>query len=331
MNLPAVNSSLQMIPQMSPHMQITQHQPQGILRHDDRRRYDDPRRDYPSSSLRDRRERSPDRRGSKDESGHRLGRRDRSLSPSAGPTATPFIPGDEQKSLNYTRKEIEQGPPYCERFMDHSIPNDCVKVMSRTLYVGGIHAGITTDIVRQTFEKVGRVETVQINYDKYNAFVKMYSHKEAIEAREKLNDAWFGTVSTCRVGWGCGFGPKNIFNFDGGFSIIPIFKLRDEEREWVKFSQRGGGPLLGQVVMEEPDVAIGPAHDSSTGRPQQKDPSRDVPGGGSSRGGRKGGAMKRGPREFPQGANQIPIGSGGFGLNGVVHQQEQTMFGGFRQ
>jgi hypothetical protein len=45
--------------------------------------------------------------------------------------------------------------------------------------------------------------TIQINYPKFNAFIKLYTRQEAVEAREKLQNATIESA-TLRVGWGCG-------------------------------------------------------------------------------------------------------------------------------
>jgi hypothetical protein len=64
---------------------------------------------------------------------------------------------------------------------------------------------------------------IQLNYDTRQAFVKMMTRQEAEAARRGGN---FQIGSTnIRIGWCCGYGPRNHFNRDTGISQIPLHAL----------------------------------------------------------------------------------------------------------
>ena len=57
-----------------------------------------------------------------------------------------------------------------------------------------------------------------------------------------------------------GFGPRDCSDYTTGVSIIPLDRLTDADRRWMLTATHGGTggqPLVGGVVVEEPDIEIG--------------------------------------------------------------------------
>lgn len=143
---------------------------------------------------------------------------------------------------------------------DDTLPRDHIKVLSRTLFVGG--AGGSEGEIRSIFSRFGRVQTCIVNQDKRHAFVKMYTRPDAIAAKEGMDasqDA--ATLSKARqTRWGVGFGPRECSNYETGVSVIPITRLTDADRKWVLTAEHGGTggrALESGMVIEEPDIEIG--------------------------------------------------------------------------
>jgi hypothetical protein len=82
----------------------------------------------------------------------------------------------------------------------------------------------------------------------------MYTRKEA-EAARALNELLIGST-TIKIGWCCGYGPRNHFNRDTGTSQIPLYVLPDVDKTWMATSARGGGPAESGMQMEEPFVGF---------------------------------------------------------------------------
>jgi hypothetical protein len=69
------------------------------------------------------------------------------------------------------------------------------------------------------------------------------------------------------VRWGVGFGPKDCFDFPSGESLIPLNRLTETDRKWLVTSKcggTGGRPVVGGVVVEEPDIVIGEGFSSGS-------------------------------------------------------------------
>jgi protein NRD1 len=69
---------------------------------------------------------------------------------------------------------------------DQSLPRDHIKVLSRTLFVGG--AGGTEQEIRNIFSSFGKVQTCIVNQDKRHAFVKMVNREDAISAKNGMDN-----------------------------------------------------------------------------------------------------------------------------------------------
>lgn len=140
---------------------------------------------------------------------------------------------------------------------DPSLPNGSIKVMSRTLFVGGVTCSEAE--LRNIFNRFGTVQTCIVNKEKRHAFVKMYSRKDAVSAKEAMDDGR-SPDAQLRTRWGVGFGPRDCSDYQTGISIIPIHKLTDADRKWMLTAPYGGSgnkPITHGMVVEEPDIEIG--------------------------------------------------------------------------
>ena len=106
-------------------------------------------------------------------------------------------------SNNDPKEDDIPGPKCMVAYFNQDVPQGHVRVRSRTCYVGNVNADVNLENLRAAFETVGRVETIALNFDKYNAFVKMYTRAEAEDAIQKMNRFSIGS-SVLKVNWGCG-------------------------------------------------------------------------------------------------------------------------------
>jgi len=231
-----------------------------------------------------------------------------------------------------------------EKWVQHdpSIPNGHIRVLSRTLFVGGV-TGSEAEL-REIFSRFGEVQTCIVNKDKRHAFIKMYLRKDAVSAKEgmeKLRTA----DNALRTRWGVGFGPRDCSDYQTGVSVIPIHKLTDADRKWMLTAQYGGSggkPIVSGMVVEEPDIEIGAGVSSkaisrrmqtdrggahgprSTRRGDGEDGHQHGGGGGGGGGGRnrggRGGQNRRDADRNNDNPNNIPVPADfGFGLTTGVN------------
>lgn len=140
---------------------------------------------------------------------------------------------------------------------DHSLPPNHIKVLSRTLFVGGVTS--PEDVLRGIFQGFGIVQTCIVNVDKRHAFVKMLSRSDAMTAKEGM-ERYKSAEMQLRTRWGVGFGPRDCSDYQTGISIIPIDRLTDADRKWMlsaEYGGTGGKSIEPGIVVEEPDIEIG--------------------------------------------------------------------------
>lgn len=146
---------------------------------------------------------------------------------------------------------------------DGSLPPDNIKVLSRTLFVGGANG--SQQEIQELFERFGRVQTCIANRDKRHAFVKMTTRTHALSAKSNMeelqsrNDREAMNIAR-QTKWGVGFGPRECCDYAKGESIIPIHKLTEADLKWLltaEYGGTGGKQLEGGMVLEEPDIEIG--------------------------------------------------------------------------
>ncbi|CAG8614670.1 7602_t:CDS:10 [Ambispora leptoticha] len=156
-------------------------------------------------------------------------------------------------------------------YEDPTIPKDSIRVLSRTLYVGGVTSSMKYEDIEAIFLAYGRVSSVTINHDKHNAFVKMGNRGAAM--RTIMESGNILKTTKLEVRWGVGFGPKECYNFKTGESIIPLVRLTETDKRWLKTSEvggTGGRELIGGVAIEEPNIVIGEGPSSgSTNNPKR--------------------------------------------------------------
>lgn len=140
---------------------------------------------------------------------------------------------------------------------DQSIPQGSFKVLSRTLFIGGVPRSMDERQLSSVLKPFAEVQSVILNSDRKHAFVKVYSRREAEQVITSFNKD--GQLPL-RTRWGVGFGPRDCCNYQHGISIIPIQRLTDADKAWVVKAQwggTGGEPLVSGIVIDEPDIEIG--------------------------------------------------------------------------
>jgi protein NRD1 len=186
---------------------------------------------------------------------------------------------------------------------DANLPHGYIKVMSRTLFVGGANGSQAE--IQALFERFGVVQTCIANRDKRHAFVKMTTRNFALDAKQNMEDMQArndrDVMNIARqTKWGVGFGPRECCDYAKGESVIPIDKLTDADTKWLltaEYGGTGGRPIESGMVLEEPDIEIGAGVSSKamskrvgpdmSGQPTKRQ--RDDRAGGQGPGGRHGG------------------------------------------
>ncbi|KAL2753770.1 hypothetical protein ACRALDRAFT_1082769 [Sodiomyces alcalophilus JCM 7366] len=153
-----------------------------------------------------------------------------------------------------------QHNPQTEKWVeyDRTLPQDHIRVYSRTLFVGGVTC--TEQELRSIFDQHGEVQTCIVNRDKRHAFVKMVTRKDAEAAKRAMERQHSVNGHQLRTRWGVGFGPRDCSDYSTGISVIPISSLTEADRKWMltaEYGGSGGRPLEGGLVVEEPDIEIG--------------------------------------------------------------------------
>ncbi|KAL2830356.1 hypothetical protein BJY01DRAFT_119488 [Aspergillus pseudoustus] len=167
-------------------------------------------------------------------------------------------PGRRRRSPSPPRKDPNLPPPG-PKFIewDYSIGQGNIKVLSRTLFVGGVTSSEAH--LRSLFSRFGIVQTCIVNIDKRHAFIKMVSRGDAVSARDGMESYKSGDMQL-RTRWGVGFGPRDCSDYQTGVSIIPVERLTEADRKWMltaEYGGTGGRPIESGMVVEEPDIEIG--------------------------------------------------------------------------
>ncbi|TKX19501.1 RNA polymerase II-binding domain-containing protein 2 [Elsinoe australis] len=203
-----------------------------------------------------------------------------------------------------------------EKYISHdpTLPPNHIKVLSRTLFVGGCSARDAE--LRNIFERFGPVQTCITNLDKRHAFVKMSTRQGAVAARAGMDelsqrDPAFAAKAR-QTKWGVGFGPRECCDYSNGESTIPIGSLTEADIKWCLTAENGGTggrDIVPGMVIEEPDIEIG-AGVSSKAMSKRVGPEMGKGGGGGG-GGRRGDGHK-GSRQFRKGGGaDAAMGAGG--------------------
>ncbi|KAJ5105113.1 hypothetical protein NUU61_002460 [Penicillium alfredii] len=167
-------------------------------------------------------------------------------------------PGRRRRSPSPARKDPNLPPPGPKLIeWDYSIGQGNIKVLSRTLFVGGVTSSEAN--LRALFGQFGLVQTCIVNIDKRHAFIKMISRQDAMSARDGMESYRAGEMQL-RTRWGVGFGPRDCSDYQTGISVIPVERLTEADRKWMltaEYGGTGGRPIESGMVVEEPDIEIG--------------------------------------------------------------------------
>ncbi|KAG5365793.1 Protein NRD1 [Yarrowia sp. B02] len=198
----------------------------------------------------------------------------------------------------------DDAPPPTEKKVsyDNSLPQGTIKVLSRTIFIGGVTMSTTNEELLSILRPYGRTQSLVMHRERKHAFCKMYTRAEAeavLQNFTRLNQQ--GSI-TLRARWGVGFGPRDCSNYQTGISIIPIGTLTEADMKWVvtaPYGGTGGVPVAPGMVIEEPDIEVGtgvsskakskrmPTNAGGRNGPRSSFPDRD--GGFERDGGRDGG------------------------------------------
>lgn len=154
---------------------------------------------------------------------------------------------NEVGSIHYRNKPVMN---------DATCPLNNVRVMSRTLFIGGISNRDTKRDLVNKLKPYGEIQTCFLNGKKGHGFVKAYSRAEAENIIKTFNILSAQDPHELRVRWALGFGPRAYFNFDTGISTIPLYVVTDAEKEWARNSEWGGTngkDMVSGMLFEEPD------------------------------------------------------------------------------
>ncbi|KAF7724181.1 hypothetical protein EC973_001253 [Apophysomyces ossiformis] len=159
---------------------------------------------------------------------------------------------------------------------DPSLPKGCIRVLTRTLFVGPLPDEYDKADVVRIFSRYGELGSVILSRKpkgKCNGFLKFIT-RAAVE-RAKYESAGLALkgvpVKVCiiqdtdllvsQVNWAYGFGPKKLFSYERGESIIPLNQLSEEEQASLVTAPVGGfrgSAVRDQMTIEEPEVQYRP-------------------------------------------------------------------------
>lgn len=206
-------------------------------------------RQHERYSSRRNRSRSPPQRGGYghdfNEHGN-FGRRQQNF----GPNNHHLYPDE----MNYPQNPHTRPKPVS---YDPSLPPNTIKVLSRTIFLGGVPMTMREWDIAHILKPFADVQSVILNNHRKHAFVKVYSRREAENVLMNFN---LDGSYPLRTRWGVGFGPRDCCDYQNGYSIIPLHRLTDADKKWSLEAQWGGTngqPLTPGMVFEEPDIIVG--------------------------------------------------------------------------
>ncbi|KAI9220215.1 hypothetical protein BC828DRAFT_398337 [Blastocladiella britannica] len=230
-------------------------------------RYDDRNDNYGS-----RRRSSPDRGYSRSSGGDGRGRgRDRSPERSSSSLRPPrsIDSADLERHLYTNWRTVTVNRPHLEfpQQQDWEAGPNCIKVLSRTLYFNNVPRDVEMRSLKAIFGRHGSIDSFIFNTDRCQGWIKYRTRTMAEEARTKMHDQPLPGSPTdtmpMAVRWGCGFGPKPLFKFTPGHSVLDIDTEMDMfDRMFLMLSENGGireGTLRGGISIVEPDIDLAQA------------------------------------------------------------------------
>ena len=167
--------------------------------------------------------------------------------------------GTNNHHLYPDETNVPQNPHYRPKPVsyDNTLPQDTIKVYSRTLFIGGVPMNMKEWDLANLIRPFAEVQSVILNHGRKHAFVKVYSRREAENAFMNFNK---DGALPLRTRWGVGFGPRDCCDYQTGSSKIPLQRLTDADKKWsveAQWGGTGGQPLETGIVFEEPDIIVG--------------------------------------------------------------------------
>ncbi|KAI9497622.1 hypothetical protein BDB00DRAFT_803392 [Zychaea mexicana] len=195
-------------------------------------------------------------------------------------------PSSRQEQRHPRRRSSLPGP-----IPDPSLPKGCIRVVTRTLFVGPLPGNYTRDDVADIFEKYGELNSIIVSKkikSRVNAFLKYTKRASLEQAKRNTADLMVEDVRV-KVNYGFGFGPRKLFDYERGESVISLNELSEDEKMSLVTAPIGGfqgQQVHDQMTIEEPEVEY---------RPEWKMDENSAPKGGGSGGGggRRGGGGNR--------------------------------------
>ncbi|KAJ1504055.1 hypothetical protein HMI54_007478 [Coelomomyces lativittatus] len=104
-------------------------------------------------------------------------------------------------------------------------------------------------MLRGWFAPFGPIDSILINYSKFNCFLKLRTRRQAHAALQ-------ANIPHLKLNWGCGFGHKAFFHYGTGTSVLNL-KALGANAAFLMTTTVGGirhGCLRGGLTVEEPDL-----------------------------------------------------------------------------
>eukprot|EP00835_Amoeboradix_gromovi_P003725 NODE_257_length_12663_cov_0.723655.p6 type:complete len:227 gc:universal NODE_257_length_12663_cov_0.723655:7443-8123(+) len=105
-------------------------------------------------------------------------------------------------------------------------------VLSRSLYIGNILNSSATELY-QYFSHYAAVETLEYKPNKQCCFLKLRTRAMTEYLFDKCHLQIYKN-SVLKIGWACGYGSKESFDYKNGINIIPYDKLNASELHHLK-------------------------------------------------------------------------------------------------
>ncbi|ORX59394.1 hypothetical protein DM01DRAFT_1404962 [Hesseltinella vesiculosa] len=152
---------------------------------------------------------------------------------------------------------------------DPHLPPNTIRVLTRSLFVGPLPIDFAENDVYGIFGRYGQLVSVVVSNNAKaqarNAFLKFSTHAETRDAKLDNPNLIIGDMHV-KVNWAFGFGPRHLFNYDLGESIISLQDMSSDELDNLVTTELGGfrgQPVQPQMTIEEPAAAY---------KPQWRDP-----------------------------------------------------------
>ncbi|CDH50225.1 predicted protein [Lichtheimia corymbifera JMRC:FSU:9682] len=140
---------------------------------------------------------------------------------------------------------------------DSRLKKGFIRVMTRTMYVGPMPSDVEEEDIRDLFSQYGEILSISFNDrpdKKRNAFVQFGNRDSLTAAKEGSQNLRMGGKPVT-VNWAHGFGPKALYSYEKGDTVIKLDELTKEEAALLRSAPVGGfqgSRMRDQVIVEEP-------------------------------------------------------------------------------